>query len=149
MKFKINLSLALFLNLTVILLVGCQPSSHLHTTAEDATSAQATEEEDLKPTVDPNDVSNQQTQNGVKYQPIPKKIKNTTSDVDLILDRVTLEKAKMTYNRKNRKIKVTGLVHLFDENKNIFYRGKSFFPFKNPQTEKRKLINPCKIKKWK
>ena len=104
-------------HILIALTLGCQPASNFNSNSveDDQQQDAPTVEEALSPTVDRENLNN--GGGPIRYNPPPKTIKNITSNVDLILDRVTMDKTKMSYNKKKRKIKVTGLVHLFDENK--------------------------------
>ncbi len=107
----ITLIMGLFFSF--MLLMACQPNSRFSAQriSENKNEAVIIEDELKKTTPDTEDLY----KDGLVFQAPVKKIKNKQTDI--LLDRTKIENAKVTYDTIKRKFKVSGVVHLFDENK--------------------------------
>lgn len=101
----------------LITLISCQKSgSRLSAPKPKDTSKPAIiVEEDLVPTSSYTEADEPIVKNGITYQAPPQKIKN--KHAELILGRLKFEKTKITYNTGTRQMKISGVVHVLDENR--------------------------------
>jgi murein endopeptidase len=93
------------------MLFSCKPGNRLHV-PQNQTQKYLIVEDELTPTS-----TDEVTQkNGVTYQPFQNKIKNAQADI--LVGRVKIKKSKITYDLASRKMSVSGVAHVYSDQKN-------------------------------
>jgi murein endopeptidase len=94
-------------------LSACQPAGHSRPNKPQENTFPIIDEELVSTTPD---VSKLTTKEGLAYE-APKKVIKNKQQVDIYLDRVKMDKAKISYDPSTRKLSVSGIARVLDKNK--------------------------------